>query len=114
MRSTPFGLVAVFTALLSAASSVPHELRGARIHHRAAGIAEEYDYIIVGAGTAGLTIADRLTADGECKSSELILRAATWGVLTLTIQPPFWSSSTATSVSNPLPLPQQATALKDR
>ncbi|KAK2763108.1 hypothetical protein FQN54_009742 [Arachnomyces sp. PD_36] len=28
-------------------------------------IAEEYDYIIVGGGTSGLTVGDRLTADGE-------------------------------------------------
>ena len=68
MRSTTPGLVAVFTTLLPVISGIPHELRGAKIHHRAADIAEEYDYVIVGAGTAGLTIADRLTADGECKS----------------------------------------------
>lgn len=67
MRSTSLGL-AVSTALLPVVSGVPHELRGAKIHHRAEDISEEYDYVIVGAGTAGLTVADRLTADGECKS----------------------------------------------
>lgn len=68
MRSTGLGFVAVFTTLLSVVSGIPHELRSAKIHHRAADVAEEYDYVIVGAGTAGLTIADRLTANGECKS----------------------------------------------
>lgn len=28
-------------------------------------VADEYDYIIVGGGTSGLTVGDRLTAEGE-------------------------------------------------
>ena len=28
-----------------------------------------YDYVIVGGGTSGLTVADRLTEDGKCKMS---------------------------------------------
>lgn len=68
MRTTALGLAAVFSTLLSFTAGVPHELRGAKIRSRAQDIADEYDYIIVGAGTAGLTVADRLTADGKCKS----------------------------------------------
>lgn len=30
-------------------------------------IQDMYDYVIVGAGTAGLTLADRLTESGKCK-----------------------------------------------
>lgn len=30
-------------------------------------IQDEYDYIVVGGGTAGLTVADRLTESGECE-----------------------------------------------
>jgi hypothetical protein len=29
----------------------------------------EYDYVIIGGGTAGLTVADRLTESGKCMSS---------------------------------------------
>ncbi len=29
--------------------------------------AENFDYVIVGAGSAGCVLADRLTADGQCR-----------------------------------------------
>jgi choline dehydrogenase len=34
------------------------------IHHRR-DLEKSYDYVIIGGGTAGLTVADRLTEDGE-------------------------------------------------
>lgn len=30
---------------------------------------EEYDYVIVGGGTSGLTVGDRLSEDGKCTSN---------------------------------------------
>jgi len=69
MRTTTLGIVTVLTTLLSVVSGRPHELRGAKILQRADEVDEEYDYIIIGAGTAGLTVADRLTADGKSKLS---------------------------------------------
>jgi len=35
---------------------------------RADDIRDSYDYIVVGGGTAGLTVADRLTESGRCES----------------------------------------------
>ncbi len=67
MRYTVLGVAAVVTTLLPAASGRPQGLRGAKILQRAADVEEEYDYIIAGAGTAGLTVADRLSADGKSK-----------------------------------------------
>jgi hypothetical protein len=42
---------------------------GPRLFSRQEEVLEEYDYVIIGGGTAGLTVADRLTADGKCKDS---------------------------------------------
>jgi hypothetical protein len=51
---------------LSAAWPQPPVL--ANIHARADEVRDEYDYIIVGGGTAGLTVGDRLTENGKCKN----------------------------------------------
>lgn len=51
-------------ALVSAhpAQSLAHS----KILTRGDDVQDQYDYIIVGGGTAGLTVADRLTENGKC------------------------------------------------
>lgn len=61
LRLTTLGLFAVSLQLTSA---WPLNSQFVNIKDRQE-VADEYDYIIVGGGTSGLTVGDRLTADGE-------------------------------------------------
>jgi NADPH-dependent 2,4-dienoyl-CoA reductase/sulfur reductase-like enzyme len=47
----------------------PESVYEARHLARSEQIEASYDYVIVGGGTAGLTVADRLTEDGKCLQS---------------------------------------------
>lgn len=61
----------VFTGLAAAtcalSAAIPEAIGKSRVIRQAEDLREEYDYIIVGGGTSGLTVADRLTESGECK-----------------------------------------------
>jgi len=50
----------------------PESVYGARHLTRSEQIEASYDYVIVGGGTAGLTVADRLTEDGKCMQCYLL------------------------------------------
>ncbi|KAI0542832.1 hypothetical protein GGR58DRAFT_172328 [Xylaria digitata] len=67
LPSLPFGLALWATSLLgtvhSAGLPIPRSSLHGRPLHGVGSLQSSYDYVIVGAGTSGLTVADRLSAD---------------------------------------------------
>lgn len=72
----------VALALLSftrLACSLPVHAAYATVIQRQIDLLDEYDYIVVGGGTAGLTVADRLSEAGECAlKAQAILHLSNW------------------------------------
>ena len=61
-------LAAVFICLPAEAINFP-KIHAQVLKGRNA-LSESYDYVIVGGGTAGLTVGDRLSEDGKCKLAQ--------------------------------------------
>jgi hypothetical protein len=62
--------LALALLFLATVQAVP-TWRSAETKQSAADVAKEYDYVVVGAGTAGNTVADRLSEDGKRKQVPL-------------------------------------------
>ncbi|RYC65258.1 hypothetical protein CHU98_g908 [Xylaria longipes] len=62
---------ASLSGLADAVSPIPRRSQYIRSQHKQSSLQSSYDYVIVGAGTSGLTVADRLSADG--KSTVLVI-----------------------------------------
>ncbi|RDL38732.1 Glucose oxidase [Venustampulla echinocandica] len=76
MRSlTRITALGVFWATICTTAAKPVVLQYANVLQRSEQVKDSYDYVIVGGGTAGLTIADRLTEDG--KYSVLVIEYCT-------------------------------------
>jgi hypothetical protein len=84
IQSLLCGTLSIFTLLKFAAALPrpgPYNAANAHIKRDAAAIATSYDYIIVGGGTSGLTVADRLTEDSSSTRYRLRSEGFTYAML---------------------------------
>jgi heterodisulfide reductase subunit A-like polyferredoxin len=58
-------LATVLALATQTCRAYPRELQASRVFLDGRNVEQEYDYVIIGGGTAGLTVADRLTEDGK-------------------------------------------------
>lgn len=63
-------LLLAATSQLVSCSWIPRPLDETNILTRREEVAAEYDYVIVGGGTSGLTVGDRLSENGKCMEGE--------------------------------------------
>lgn len=59
--------LAIVPATFSCAHAYSNAVHEAQHITRSQDLQPSYDYVVVGGGTSGLTVADRLTESGQCK-----------------------------------------------
>lgn len=57
-----WSLFATIPLLASTTAAIPLHAQAAQIKRQSSGVESHYDYIVVGGGTSGLTVANRLSA----------------------------------------------------
>ena len=72
------GLAAILACSTAAGAAVPQSKIQARILYGPDSLREAYDYVIVGGGTAGLTVRDRLSEDGESEAAPMQICLLQW------------------------------------
>lgn len=72
--------VAAVTALLSASEALASPFAGYKVKSASDGLQASYDYVVVGAGAGGLTVANRLS---ENPSKEFSMPYITLALLTM-------------------------------
>ncbi|ORY08612.1 choline dehydrogenase-like protein [Clohesyomyces aquaticus] len=63
----PLVALSAIVGLAAVGHSLPHNARPAQVKRALADVSDTYDYIVIGGGTAGLTVANRLTEDPKKK-----------------------------------------------
>lgn len=63
----------IFLTLLHLALGKPASVFVAQHLTRSGSLEDSYDYVVVGGGTSGLTVADRLTEDGKCRHRFILI-----------------------------------------
>lgn len=66
-------LLSLFATVTQVVIATPTQALNARLVGRDVELKEAYDFVVIGGGTSGLTVANRLTENPNCKFSSIHL-----------------------------------------